>query len=335
MGLYQKYRPKTFEDVVGQQFVKTILTNQILNDSLSHAYLFTGTRGIGKTTIARILARMVNGDTSDGMNIIEIDGASNNGVDNIRDIRQDVNYKPSSGRFKIYIIDEVHMLSSGAFNALLKTLEEPPEHVIFMMCTTEPHKIPPTILSRCQRYDLQRFDVKDIYARLVFICGQENLKIEDTALKYIARLGKGSMRDAISILDQVRNFKEDLSYNDVLFLLGSISIDTLVGVMDDFNDGIKVIKTLKEIYYSGVDLRQFIKDLFNYANDSLLVQKLGDAAIEFINTSEDYLPKLREHSKIVDFKFLETLQELESTLRYSDNEYLLVQNTFLKMSGAF
>lgn len=336
MSLYLKYRPQTFEEVCGQEHVKTILQNQLKSGEVGHSYLFTGTRGIGKTTTARILGRMVNEDgqltrQELDMNIIEIDGASNNGVENIRNIRQDVNHKPSKGKFKVYIIDEVHMLSTGAFNALLKTLEEPPSHIIFMLCTTESHKIPPTILSRCQRFDLQRFDVEDIYQRLKYIAGQEGIKMDDNAIRYVAKMGKGSMRDAISIFDQVRSFKEDITYADILKILGSVSMDTIVSVMDTISEPSSLLKNLKSIYYSGIDLRQFVKDLYNYANDCLLVRKMGDEAVDYMNTSSEYLETLKKHSPMVDFKFMESLQELDSLLRYSDNEYLLVQNKLLKL----
>jgi DNA polymerase-3 subunit gamma/tau len=336
MSLYQKYRPQVFEDVCGQDHVKIILQNQIKNDEISHSYLFTGTRGIGKTTTARILARMVNEDgvltrQELDMNIIEIDGASNNGVENIRNIRQEVNHRPSKGKFKIYIIDEVHMLSTGAFNALLKTLEEPPAHIIFMLCTTDPQKIPATILSRCQRFDLQRFDVKDLFGRVKYIAGQEGIEMEDTALMYIAKMGKGSMRDAISIFDQVRNYKEGITYSDILKILGSVGMDTILGVMNNIDNPPELLKQLKSIYYSGVDMRQFIKDLFNYCNDCLIYSKLGEESLEYINSSPENLADIKRHSTIVDFKFLEALQELDNELRYSDNEYLLIQNELLKL----
>ena len=223
------------------------------------------------------------------------------------------------------------MLSTGAFNALLKTLEEPPAHIIFMMCTTDPQKIPATILSRCQRFDLQRFDVKDIFDRIKYIAGQEGIEMEDNALMYIAKMGKGSMRDAISIFDQIRSYKEDITYADILKILGSVGMDTILGVMDNIHDAPGLLKQLKSIYYSGVDMRQFIKDLFNYGNDCLLVSKLGDEAIEYMNSSPEYLEDIKRHSSIVDFRFLEALQELDSELRYSDNEYLLIQNKLLTL----
>jgi DNA polymerase-3 subunit gamma/tau len=338
MNLAAKYRPQEFEEVCGQEHVKTILQNQIASNEIAHGYLFTGTRGIGKTTTARILARMVNDDGTMtrqelDMNIIEIDGASNNSVENIRNIRQEVNHRPAKGKYKVYIIDEVHMLSTSAFNAMLKTLEEPPAHIIFMLCTTEAHKIPATILSRCQRFDLQRFDVVAIANRLKYIAGQEGIKMDDSAITYIAKLGKGSMRDAISLFDQIRSYKEDITHADILKILGSVGMDTIVSIMDSITDPTQLLKNLKSIYYSGVDMKQFIKDLYAYSNDCLLVTKMGDGAVEYISTSDEFMPQLKKHSSIVNFRFLESLQELESELRYSDNEYILIQNKLLSLGG--
>ena len=219
-ALYRKFRPQEFTDVRGQDHIVTTLKNQIKADRIGHAYLFCGTRGTGKTTIAKIFARAVNCEhPADGspcgecaacrsiaagtsMNVIEIDAASNNGVDNIRQIREEVEYRPTEGRYKVYIIDEVHMLSIGAFNALLKTLEEPPSYVIFILATTESHKIPITILSRCQRYDFRRISIDVIASRLRELMDEEQVTVEEKALRYIAKAGDGSMRDALSLLDQ-------------------------------------------------------------------------------------------------------------------------------------
>ena len=220
-ALYRKFRPQNFEDVKGQEHIVTTLKNQIKADRIGHAYLFCGTRGTGKTTIAKILAKAVNCEHPiDGspcnecaacrainegtsMNMIEIDAASNNGVDNIREIREEVAYRPTQGRYKVYIIDEVHMLSTGAFNALLKTLEEPPSYVIFILATTEAHKIPITILSRCQRYDFRRITADTIAARLMELMKKEGNDVEEKAIRYIAKVADGSMRDALSLLDPV------------------------------------------------------------------------------------------------------------------------------------
>ena len=245
-ALYRKWRPQTFEDVKGQEHIVTTLKNQIRLGRVGHAYLFCGTRGTGKTSVAKIFAKAVNclqpvdgspcGEcamcraiqSQTSMNVIEIDAASNNGIDNIREIRDEVEYSPTEGRYKVYIIDEVHMLSIGAFNALLKTLEEPPEYVIFILATTEAHKIPVTILSRCQRYDFRRITVDTITGRLTELAEKENLDVEEKALRYIARAADGSMRDALSLLDQCIAFylNERLTYDHVLDILGAV--DTTV-----------------------------------------------------------------------------------------------------------
>ena len=245
-ALYRKWRPLEFEDVKGQEHIVTTLKNQIRADRIGHAYLFCGTRGTGKTTVAKIFAKAVNCEHPvDGspcgecptckaiaegrsMNVIEIDAASNNGVDNIREIRDEVQYSPTEGRYKVYIIDEVHMLSIGAFNALLKTLEEPPAYVIFILATTEAHKIPVTILSRCQRYDFHRISIETIAGRLSQLMEAEHINVEEKAIRYVAKAADGSMRDALSLLDQCIAFYlgQDLKYENVLEVLGAV--DTAV-----------------------------------------------------------------------------------------------------------
>lgn len=247
-ALYRKWRPLEFEDVKGQEHIVTTLKNQIRADRIGHAYLFCGTRGTGKTTVAKIFAKAVNCEHPvDGspcgecptckaiaegrsMNVIEIDAASNNGVDNIREIRDEVQYSPTEGRYKVYIIDEVHMLSIGAFNALLKTLEEPPAYVIFILATTEAHKIPVTILSRCQRYDFHRISIETIAGRLSQLMEAEHINVEEKAIRYVAKAADGSMRDALSLLDQCIAFYlgQDLKYENVLEVLGAV--DTAVSV---------------------------------------------------------------------------------------------------------
>lgn len=240
-ALYRKFRPQTFDEVKGQDHIVTTLKNQIRNHRLGHAYLFCGTRGTGKTTVAKILAKAVNCEhpidgepcgecetcksitEGSSLNVIEIDAASNNGVDNIREIKEQVQYSPATGKYKVYIIDEVHMLSIGAFNALLKTLEEPPEYVIFILATTEVHKIPITILSRCQRYDFHRITSNVIKKQLIDLTNQEKVEAEDKALEYIARIADGSMRDALSLLDQciAFNLGKKLTYDATLDVLGT------------------------------------------------------------------------------------------------------------------
>ena len=244
-ALYRKFRPDSFTDVKGQDHIVTTLKNQIAADRIGHAYLFCGTRGTGKTTVAKILARAVNCEhpvdgnpcgkceacrgiaAGTSMNVIEIDAASNNGVDNIREIRDEVAYSPTSGKYKVYIIDEVHMLSIGAFNALLKTLEEPPSYVIFILATTEAHKIPITILSRCQRYDFRRISLNTIADRMRVLMEEEQVEVEEKALRYIAKKADGSMRDALSLLDQCIAFYlgQKLTYDHVLEVLGAVDTE--------------------------------------------------------------------------------------------------------------
>ena len=251
VALYRKFRPDRFEDVKGQDHIVTTLTNQIRSNRIGHAYLFCGTRGTGKTSVAKIFARAVNCESpvngspcnqcricraiqnGTSMNVIEIDAASNNGVDNIREIREEVSYRPTEGRYKVYIIDEVHMLSSGAFNALLKTLEEPPEYVIFILATTESHKIPVTILSRCQRYDFHRISIDTITARLQELLVTEEVDAEEKAVRYIAKAGDGSMRDALSLLDQCIAFYlgETLTYDKVLDVLGAADTEVFSRIL--------------------------------------------------------------------------------------------------------
>ena len=282
-ALYRKWRPQRFEDVKGQDHIVTTLQNQIRSNRIGHAYLFCGTRGTGKTSVAKIFARAVNCEApvngspcgrcpscqqilaGTSLNVVEIDAASNNGVENIREIREQVQYPPTEGRYRVYIIDEVHMLSTGAFNALLKTLEEPPSYVIFILATTEAHKIPITVLSRCQRYDFRRITVDTITDRLRELTKAENMPVEDRALKYVAKAGDGSMRDALSLLDQCAafHFGETLTYEHVLDVLGAVDnqvfrelFRAIVGKQTK-----ECIKMLEEMVIQGRELSQLIVDL--------------------------------------------------------------------------
>ena len=297
-ALYRKFRPGEFDQVKGQEHIVTTLRNQIETGRIGHAYLFCGTRGTGKTTVAKILAKAVNCEHPvDGnpcntcemcqkinkqasMNVIEIDAASNNGVGNIRDIIEEVQYSPAEGKYKVYIIDEVHMLSTGAFNALLKTLEEPPSYVVFILATTEPHKIPITIHSRCQRYDFRRISNDVIAKRLHEVVEREQIVAEEKALQYIARMAEGSMRDALSLLDQCIAFYlgKELTYEGALDVLGAV--DTAVysrmfqavvkqNVMD-------CIGLLDEMMMLGRDLNQFINEFIWYLRGLLLLDAADD-----------------------------------------------------------
>ena len=309
-ALYRKFRPAEFEDVKGQDHIITTLKNQIKADRIGHAYLFCGTRGTGKTTVAKIFAKAVNCEhpvdgspcgectmckniaAGTSMNVIEIDAASNNGVDNIREIREEVSYRPTEGRYKVYIIDEVHMLSIGAFNALLKTLEEPPEYVIFILATTEAHKIPITILSRCQRYDFKRITIDTIAARLDELMKKEQVEVEEKAIRYIAKAADGSMRDALSLLDQCIAFYlgQKLTYDHVLEVLGAVDTDVFSRLLRQIisQDVGKVLATVEELVMQGRELTQLAADFTWYLRNLLLV-KTSDNMEDVLDVSTENL----------------------------------------------
>ena len=319
-ALYRKFRPNEFEDVKGQEHIVTTLKNQIKADRIGHAYLFCGTRGTGKTTVAKIFAKAVNCEhpvdgspcgecasckaiaSGSSMNVIEIDAASNNGVDNIREIREEVNYSPTEGRFKVYIIDEVHMLSIGAFNALLKTLEEPPSYVIFILATTEAHKIPITILSRCQRYDFRRISIDTISARLNDLMVQEGVEVEDKAIRYVAKAADGSMRDALSLLDQCIAFYlgQKLTYDHVLEVLGAVDTEIFSGLLRKILEKniTGSIALLEELVIQGRELGQFVVDFTWYLRNLLLVQSADDME-DVLDISSENLKLLKEEAQLV------------------------------------
>ena len=298
-ALYRKWRPVSFEDVKGQDPIVQTLKNQITSERIGHAYLFCGTRGTGKTSIAKIYARAVNCEhpvdgspcnqcpscksilAGTSMNVVEIDAASNNGVENIRDIREQVQYPPTEGKYRVYIIDEVHMLSIGAFNALLKTLEEPPSYVIFILATTEVHKIPITILSRCQRYDFKRISLETIAGRLRQLTEAEHIEVEDKALMYVAKAADGSLRDALSLLDQCVAFHYGklLTYENVLDVLGAVDSGVFSSMFNAVIEGRTkdCITQLEEIVIQGRELGQFVTDFIWYLRNLLLVQSADDA----------------------------------------------------------
>ena len=319
-ALYRKFRPDEFEDVKGQDAIVRTLKNQIKAGRIGHAYLFCGTRGTGKTSVAKIFAKAVNCENpSDGspcgecamcravasgasMNVIEIDAASNNGVDNIREIREEVAYRPTEGRYKVYIIDEVHMLSIGAFNALLKTLEEPPEYVIFILATTEAHKIPVTILSRCQRYDFKRISIKTIAARLTELIEKEQWDVEEKAVRYIAKMADGSMRDSLSLLDQCAAFYigERLTYDHVLEVLGAVDTEVFSRLLRELiaMDVHRVIGTVEELVMQGRELSQMASDFTWYLRNLLLVKGSGNME-DILDVSTENLAQLKEDRKSV------------------------------------
>ena len=321
-ALYRKFRPAEFEDVKGQDHIITTLKNQIKADRIGHAYLFCGTRGTGKTTVAKIFAKAVNCEhpvdgspcgectmckniaAGTSMNVIEIDAASNNGVDNIREIREEVSYRPTEGRYKVYIIDEVHMLSIGAFNALLKTLEEPPEYVIFILATTEAHKIPITILSRCQRYDFKRITIDTIAARLDELMKKEQVEVEEKAIRYIAKAADGSMRDALSLLDQCIAFYlgQKLTYDHVLEVLGAVDTDVFSRLLRQIisQDVGKVLATVEELVMQGRDLAQ-----------------------------------LKEEAQMIEsgvlLRYIRIFSELTNQLKYATQKRVLLEVTLIKL----
>ena len=356
MALYRKFRPDEFEDVKGQDAIVATLKNQIKSDRIGHAYLFCGTRGTGKTTVAKIFAKAVNCEhPADGspcgecetcrslaagtsMNVIEIDAASNNGVDNIREIREEVSYRPTEGRYKVYIIDEVHMLSIGAFNALLKTLEEPPEYVIFILATTEAHKIPVTILSRCQRYDFKRISIETISSRLMELIKKEKWDVEEKAVRYIARMADGSMRDALSLLDQCASFYigELLTYDHVLDVLGAVDTEVFSRLLRELLafDVSAVIETVDELVMQGRELSQLSADFTWYLRNLLLV-RCSDDMEDVLDVSTENLERLKEEAALIEndtlMRYIRIFSDLTNQLKYAAQKRVLLEITLIKL----
>ena len=355
-ALYRKFRPATFADVKGQDHIVSTLKNQLKANRIGHAYLFTGTRGTGKTTVAKILARAVNCEhpTEDGpcgechicraiaagasMNVIEIDAASNNGVDNIREIVEEVSFSPAEGKYKVYIIDEVHMLSIGAFNALLKTLEEPPSYVIFILATTEVHKLPITILSRCQRYDFKRISIDTITDRMRDLVAAEQVQIEDKALRYIAKVADGSMRDALSLLDQCIAFHLDdtLTLDKVLDVLGAVDTEVFSRLLRHIvdKDVLGCIEILEEVTGQGREMTQFVTDIIWYLRNLMLVQA-SDNLEDVIDMSSDNLARLKEEAKLLDMnaivRYIRIFSELSNQMKYASQKRILLEVALIKI----
>jgi DNA polymerase-3 subunit gamma/tau len=353
--LARKYRPQTFDQVVKQEHVTQTLTNAIASERVAHAILFSGPRGTGKTTVARVLAKAMNcaegpspvpcnqcrscreitgGSASD---VFEIDGASNNGVDQIRELRENLKYMPAHSRYKIYIIDEVHMLSIAAFNALLKTLEEPPAHVMFIFATTEPHKIPITILSRCQRHDFRRISIESVSKHLAWLCEQEGIAIPQESLNIIARESGGSMRDALSLLDQVMTSAEgDLTHEQVLDMLGIIDRAVLFDISGSVlrGDIAEVLDMFDEIYSHGYNLKELYANLMEHFRN-LLVIKMGKKVAKLVDIPEQEIGLMADQIRNVSDTYLSQILDIlfkeESAIHFSSQPKLALEMAFIRI----
>ena len=351
-ALYRKFRPLNFKDMVGQEHITKTLRNQIMSDRVGHAYLFNGGRGTGKTTTAKILARAVNclspvdgepcneceickeilsGSLTD---VVEMDAASNNSVEDIRAIREEVNFLPTKAKYRVYIIDEVHMLSTGAFNALLKTLEEPPAHVKFFLATTEPQKLPATILSRCQRFDYKKISEEDVIKRLKIICNQDNINITDGALKIIATLSEGAMRDGISILERcAQEDVEQINEDKVKDLVGIPSLENInkitLAIFD--KDEIGALEISEKVINQGKDLYNFLWEIIKYIKDILIYKATKKLSIY----SEDELNNIQQLSEKIDkeqiLRIIYELSDLENDIKYSSHKTIMFQTGIIKV----
>ncbi len=352
-ALYRTYRPATFDEIAGQEHITKTFRNALKNNKIAHAYLFSGPRGTGKTTIAKIIAKAVNCehapvenpcnecaicrgiDNNSISDVIEIDAASNNGVDEIREIRDKVKYLPGVGKYKVYIIDEVHMLSIGAFNALLKTLEEPPKHVIFILATTEPHKIPATIHSRCQRFDFRGISVPEMIGRLNTIIEEEKINIEEEAVKVIAESAEGGMRDAISLLDQVISYTEDkIIVDDVHAIKGTVSNNSLLHIAEAIykNNAVEAIKQLDELVSLGKEAPRLVGNLIKFYRDILIYKNVNTSEMEQLIYSD---PKFRELSKNLSnnliFYYIDILNKTQNDMKRTSNAKLYMELALIKM----
>ena len=355
LALYRKFRPKVFSDVIGQDHIVRIIKNQLSGKNVSHAYLFCGTRGTGKTSTAKLFAKTLNCQepTENGpcnicenclaveenrsLNVVEIDAASNNGVDNIREIKEEVRYAPTNGGVKVYIIDEVHMLSTGAFNALLKTLEEPPEHVVFVLATTDPQKIPATILSRCQRLDFKRITIDEMAALLKSQMEAEGVNITDDALRYVAGLSDGAMRDAQSLLDQCIAYytDEEIDIEKVMAITGAVNKTIFFTLMDAFNayDSGKCLQTVEQAVDSGKDISRFISDFIHHMRNLLIIA--SSTGVNIVDVSPAMYDKYKEQggkvqmSMLIDY--INAFSVLSGQLRYAFNERIMLETLCIKL----
>ena len=355
LALYRKYRPRNFEEVVGQEHITKTLANQVLAGKLNHAYLFTGTRGTGKTSIAKIFARAVNCESTktgspcgecetckkllkdNDINIVEIDAASNNKVDDIRELREKVKFAPIGAKYKVYIIDEVHMLSDSAFNALLKTLEEPPKYVIFILATTEVHKLPATILSRCVRFDFRLLSVDELTNHLAKVFDREGIKYEREALKMIAVAGEGSVRDTLSIADCINAYSNGvITKEGVLNVLGTTDYDLLGEFFTALveKDIGKILEVINKVDTSGKNMAIFAKDIAKHARDLLTIKSCKDPnSILSLpnNVFEKFTAEAQKASEKELISYLQAFAGIENELRYSLSTRLLLETTALSV----
>ncbi|NLJ83715.1 MAG: DNA polymerase III subunit gamma/tau, partial [Halanaerobiaceae bacterium] len=357
LSLYRKYRPRTFEDLVGQQHVVQTLKNALNQNRIGHAYLFAGPRGTGKTSTAKIFAQALNcveGPTVDpcgvcdscssiisgqSVDVIEIDAASNRGIDEIRDLREKVKFLPTVGKYKVYIIDEVHMLTKGAFNALLKTLEEPPSNVVFILATTEAHKVLDTILSRCQRFDFTLLSSADIVSRLEYICQQEKVNYDREALNLITGASMGGLRDAISLLDQAISYTDgNLTREAIQEMLGKVDLSFLRSFVEGVlaRDTAAILKMTGEIIDSGKSISVFVEDLINFLHQAMLLKECGrDTSI--FNLTEEMYSQLEGVARGVDtarlIRFLDILTEVERQLPFADQPRIILELGLIKMTA--
>ncbi len=353
-ALYRKWRPQVFSDVSGQNHITETLMNEISTGRLSHAYLFTGSRGTGKTTCAKILAKAVNClDPQNGspcnqcrickgiddgsiLDVTEIDAASNNSVDNIRDLRDEVNFTPAAAKYRVYIIDEVHMLSTGAFNALLKTLEEPPEHVLFILATTEVQKLPATILSRCQRFDFRRIPPEDIAARLMTVAENENLQLSNDAALLIARISDGALRDALSILDQCAGYNEPITVNTVGNAAGLLGKDYLFEISDALlsHDSPAVLDIIDKLHSSSCDMERLMSELVNHFRNIMMAKTTRNPE-KFIVSTPDELQRYKDNADKMTYgtilHIMETLCREASQLKYSSHQRAQTETTLIRL----
>lgn len=354
-ALYRVWRPQRFDEIVGQQVITTTLKNALISNQTSHAYLFTGPRGTGKTSAAKIFAKAINchflkdGEpcnecetckeiTNGQLNdVIEIDAASNNGVEEIRDIRDKAKYAPTIADYKVYIIDEVHMLSTGAFNALLKTLEEPPANVVFILATTEPHKIPLTIISRTQRFDFRRISADQSFERMKYILGEKHVEYDEQALWVIARAAEGGMRDALSILDQVISFSNNkVEIENALLVTGSVTKGLLHQYVTQItdHDGAQALETMQNIMNEGKDGQRFIEDLISFIRDILLYQKAPEMVnVEITGLTTDELTQLgTKVSEEVWYQAIDTLNEIQQEMRFTTHPDVYLEVLTIKLA---